>query len=400
MKTNIIDDYNEYEKYDIIDFMEIDYLEYLNSLPKDIWKKYKNDVEKQLLNVQNIQVINLVLSKIQLDSYQYIIKNFEKINLDLLKHLIKNDEKKIMSKIINNKSQFIFESLIKYHDLEFNKYIYENLYENLYENYPIKNINSPPNNDEKENIFKNMLGFSMSMFGSKMKNVEDNNIIDKNKLSITNEFKIIFENMSKKIWFIPKYFNVLEYYTEKLNLKTSIRKYSIDTKINLYKKMYLQYSINSYDEMIKLQNFFEISKYDFLSKVIFNKNKPYSGDSIINNICKTGDIDYFIKIINNFNFEKKYFTDNIIATMFYNGTLSKNINFIIVLYNYLKTTIQIDFNTKLLSDIVKKIVHETGSNHNQYDDIIYEFINLGAIIKGYGEYTEYIESIKFLEKKY
>ncbi len=39
------------------------------------------------------------------------------------------------------------------------------------------------------------------------------------------------------------------------------------------------------------------------------------------------------------------------------------------------------------------------TNITNIDDIIYEFINLGAIIKGYSEYTEYIESIKFLEKK-
>lgn len=82
--------------------------------------------------------------------------------------------------------------------------------------------------------------------------------------------------------------------------------------------------------------------------------------------------------------------------MFLQATLSKNINFIIVLYNYLKSTIGIDFDVNLLSSIVCQIVHQTGSNHNQYDDIIYEFINLGAIIKGHTEYTEYIQSMKIL----
>lgn len=72
--------YNEYDKYDIIDFLEEDYIEYLNSIPLEIWKKYKKDIEIKLLQVKNHQIINLVLTKINIDCYQHIVKNAEKIN--------------------------------------------------------------------------------------------------------------------------------------------------------------------------------------------------------------------------------------------------------------------------------------------------------------------------------
>lgn len=400
METNTIgvcnkyNEYDEYDEYDIIDFMEIDYLQYLDSLPKNVWSKFKKDVEKQLLNVKNIQVISLVLTKVNFDYYHYIIRNFNKINLNLLQYMVNADNEKIIKKIVsNNQIKFIFESSIQFHDLEFNKYIYENLCVKIKEN------NSLTDNSDYKNIFYKAVNL-INIFAKN--NKENTQIItetNKNNLSKTNqtniEFKNLFEHMMKR-FYIPKYLDVFEYYIKKLNLTISVKNYSFDSLVDLCNDMYESYSTDSYDKLIKLKNLFQMNECDFLSNVIFKKKSPYCSDAIIYKICKSGNIDYLTKVINNFNFEKKYFTDNIVANMFYNASLSKNINFIIILYNYLKINMRVNFNAHLLDMICYKIIHGTGSNHNQYDDIIYEFINLGAKIKGYSEYTEYIKSIKFL----
>lgn len=392
MDNSTNDTYNEYDKYDIIDFMDIDYLEYLSSLPNNIWKQYKNDIEIQLLNVENIKVISFILNKIQVDFYKYITKNFEKINLALLQYMIEINEEKFITKIIHSKfTRGLFQSSILYHDLEFNKYVYENLYKKIFNknneiNNYAKNINLLENK-KNENIF--------NYFPS---NIFCWNNINKDE----DEFRTFFVNMIERSM-VPKYFNVFEYYIEKLNLDAIIKNCPIQNKINLYNIMYDMYSINSYDKLIKFQNLFEINQHDFLSKIIFSINKSFNNDMLMYKICRCGDIDYFIKVIINFNFEKTYFTNNVVVNMFINAAISKNIDFIIVLYNYLKTNMQINFDINLLSEIVLRIVlrisKEASSSHNEYDVIIYEFLNLGAIIKGYSKYTDYIESIKFLRNE-
>lgn len=344
MKINTNYNY-EYDKYDIIDFLEINYFDYLNEIPEEIWTKYKNDVLISLLTIKDHQVINFICNKIKID-HKFIIKNFDKINFELLKYLIDNDNTKNNIKIkIFYQLDKIFESTYQYKDLEFNKFIFENFCQ----------IDNNKKNDDK----------------------------------YTN-YKIFIENsiLSNKS---PKYYDVLEYYIKKFNLIESIQKYTNAKKINIFFAISYKYTIDSYDKLMEFKNLIQIDNITFVSKILFDKN-------IIVKICDLGDIDYLIKVINNFNIDKTYFNDNLITTMFTKGILSGNIDFSMILYNYLKYNIGFNFNKQLLSSILYSIVRTTGKNHNQYDDIIYQFIDLGGVIKGYSVYTDYIESIKFLQK--
>ena len=85
-----------------------------------------------------------------------------------------------------------------------------------------------------------------------------------------------------------------------------------------------------------------------------------------------------------------------VKKIFKQALLSKNIDFVIIIYDYLKYNVKIDFTKELLSRILENIIKIVGSNRDDYDNIIYEFLNLGAVIRGYSVYTDYINSIKFL----
>ena len=345
-------------------------MEYLNSIPDTIWSKYKRDIELKLLTVNDLKIIEFVLQKIKIDSYNYIKKNLQKMNFKLFKFLINNEKKNLIDKLIKyNLIKNIHVIVFKYHNLDFNKYVCEIFYED------IKNNNNVQNNNT--------------------------DIVVKKKISYDNEIKSMIE-LRYKTHDLPIYEDVFYYYIELFNIDISIKNKLIKQHTDLYMKMFISYSIDSFEKIIQLKKLLEINDENFINNILFKDNNSfsYSNKSVILYICKFGDIELFIKIINNFNIEKKYYTKNnyyMVNEMLLEATLSKNCDFVLILYNYFKFNIKIDFTIKLLSNILINIILRIGSNRDEYDTIIYEFLNLGAIISGYGVYTEYIESIKLLK---
>ena len=116
----------------------------------------------------------------------------------------------------------------------------------------------------------------------------------------------------------------------------------------------------------------------------------------IYNVCAKGDIDFFTEITKNFKINKKHYSEYDIEQMFTHATSTKNIDFIIFLYNYFKFDIGIIFSKQLLSNILFSIFLRYSSMHKEYDNIIYEFINLGGKISGHPVYTDYINSIQII----
>jgi hypothetical protein len=74
--------------------------------------------------------------------------------------------------------------------------------------------------------------------------------------------------------------------------------------------------------------------------------------------------------------------------------MSKNIDLVFIVYDCLIKKQPGLFNNKLYDRILYNIIKRTSPNYHDFDNVIYEFINLGGIIKGYGVYTDYIECIK------
>ena len=375
-ENDIYNKNDEYDAYDIVDFLEIDYLEYLNSIPEMIWSKYKREIESKLLKVNDLKIIEFVVKKIKIDSYNYIKKNLQKMNFELFKFLINNEKKNLIDKLIKyNLIKNIHITVFKHHNLDFNKYVCEIFYEDIKNNNNVQNINN---------------------------NVQNNNtyIVVKKKISYDKEIKSMIE-LRYFSHDLPIYEDVFYYYIELFNIDISIKNKLIKQYTDLYIKIFTSYSIYSFEKIIKLNKLLEINDENFINNILFRDNHSfsYSNKYVILYICKLGDIELFFQIINKFNIEKKYYTKNdyyMVKQILLEATLSKNNDFVLILYNYFKFNIKIDFTIKLLSNILVNIILHIGSNRDEYDTIIYEFLNLGAIITGYGVYTEYIESIKLL----
>ena len=162
---------------------------------------------------------------------------------------------------------------------------------------------------------------------------------------------------------------------------------------------YRQENMNNYDKMIELKKLLNISDKYFIDKILIKKQNYQNDIGLLLMICKTGDIDYFIKTINYFNIDIKHFSDisfcsNIVA----HTAISKNITMIIIVLNYLESK-NCKLNEILYTSILMKLINLTKPNYYQYDEIIYEFINIGGRISGISKYTEYAERIVSCEKK-
>lgn len=82
--------------------------------------------------------------------------------------------------------------------------------------------------------------------------------------------------------------------------------------------------------------------------------------------------------------------------MIISATLSKNIEMIQTVINYLKSK-NVIFNKCMYTDILIRLIYTLDKfKREEYKEIIFEYINLGATISGYNEYTDYINSITFI----
>lgn len=435
------------DKYLIIDFLEIDYIDYLKSIPDNLWKENKHHIQLALLNVNNYKIIDLIYEKINFD-VNFIIKNLGKINLELFKYVIgKNDMNEKIKKKIQNNFYYLFDIAFTSYDLEFNKYIIENYFQSikkyLFVHSNSTNLIQPIQQIQPiQPILPNLI---MSLFYNNIcthkyttNTIETNtintiqtntiqtNTIQTNAIQTktiqtktiqtnatqTNateiDFNKIISILERKIKFgiLSKHYEVLIYYIDKFNLLNQITKYSISEKIELYKRIFGIYKINSYDKLIELQNLLEINNNIYASQILYSKSHGHGyfrqhcfTSSIINQICSSGDIEYFLKIQKNFNIDKTYYDNkHMLIGMFINGALTKNTNFIKLMYLHLRNDMGIIFDEELMSRILTGILRRLGSNHCEYEDIIYNIINLGGIVKlkGYKIYRDYTQLIKFI----
>ena len=408
-----------YDKYDIIDFLEPDYIDYLNMIPQKIWTRYKKDIEIKLLETNNKIIIEFVMNKISLDYVNMVIKNLPKINFELFKIITTNPQHldKIKKKLIKNEflRNELYRECILNRDLDFNIYFYNNIYTILNPSNNVKKQIEYSNNDIFKKLFNIVNNIQINKTGYNNQQAQPAQPAqsiqatqstqsaqpaqpDQIVVSNSNEFKIIIEKLIKNRYQVPKYFNVIKYYIDKFNLHSLISNLHIDTKTHLYKIIYDTCNFNSFDNLIELQKFLQINNNNFINFILFRNsdaNAKYN-PVIILNICKSGDIDYFIKVMNYFKPKDGLFTDHTVISIIAHVMLTKNVDVIIVIINYLKYNKNVIFTKELYSSILEYFVSYVGSNHHEYTDIIFELINLGGTIKGFTQYTDYIKSIKYL----
>ena len=395
---NILYEY-EYEKYDIIDFLELEYLDYLDTIPQKIWTKFKKDIENVFYKISNEKVIDYVMNKIQpFDISTYVIKNFKKISLEILKKCFEVNFIKIYNKI--NKDYYqkknIFTECISEHGLEFNEYFYKVISE--YENKnQIKNTNE--NTTKKvSSSFDFISNFFVKLTGDK--NSKGNEI---ESIGVVNsELKKIFEEVySKKdisSSILPYSFEVLKYYTKLFRLEDNFRSFNIYKKKNMFESLYNMEinQINNYEKMLELKNFLGITDKELIQNIIFPDKKQFAYVlPIIYKICQSGNIDYVLAVVNNYNIPNTLYYESTILNMIIYSGISKNVNLVIIIYNLFLNKFPHIFTKDFYGKIIYQLIDRTKPNYHEYDNIIYEFINLGGIVKGYGVYTEYIECLTF-----
>ena len=331
----------EFDKYDILDFLEYQYIDYLEEIDKKHFIRNRVDIEKSIILSTDTKICDFLVDFMSIDIDKLILKNLLKIDIILFKHYFEKNENIYLDKF--KKNSLLFTMIFNRQNLDFNKYVIEKIYSKLYKNnlYKIKIYK-----DEIENIIANNYNY-------------------------TNNYNV--------------FFYVIEY----LNLSSLLKNQTVTIKRKLFINFNTQNPIVNFDELQLLIKKLGITKTEFENNIIVNY-LPHENLYIFT-ICKTGDIELFIKIINNYYINYKILTTIFIIEMFTEATKSNNADFIIILLNYLInsgviiTTIHY---TEILNNIFRL------PNYTIYNNIIKGFIELGGKVISNPIYKEYAESIE------
>jgi hypothetical protein len=339
---NAIDN-NEIDKDDILDFLDSEYIDYLKEIDKKHFLKNKKEIEKSIIKFSDTKLCDFIVELLETDINALIIKKIDKIDFTLFKYYFEKNEKKYLEKFRKNIKLL---SIIFYkRNLEFNKYVIENIYLKI--PYYRKNV-------------------------------------------YLSELEFIINNC------VPYYndYNVFLYVIEKFKLSYIIKNQKLSDRKFLFNNFNNTNPITSFEELQLVLMKLHITKEEFESSIL---NLFYlsteNSCSYLTTICRTGDIDLFIKIINNYKISILGMTALYVIEIFVEATKSNNTNFIIILLNYLKNK-GLMINKIHYTEILKEIFKLP--NYLMYHDIITGFIELGGIVNLNNNYKEYADSIKKL----
>lgn len=374
IKTN--DGTYEYDKWDIIDFLEPEYItDWLELIPDKCWNEFNKDVEKAFGKITDERVMDLVMSKIKINLPKYIVDNYEKINLESLKYCVKKNFEKLSAKIKYSDAKFntIIKSTLQTHDLNFNKYFYEELYFKLEPTH-------------KYDEFKNKSNYTL---------LPNNIYIHKN-----NKVYKICDTLGLSHNFKTLKYELIKYYDELFpNVFHNCNKNNII--VYMFMNTFCASKIDNYDDIIKLKNILNISDHIFSREILIGQKELYTCKHIFFEVCEKGNTELVFKLLNNhwnFLFE----TEKNIIEIMTQSALSKNYELVFLLYNFYTEQKNIEFTDKMCSQILRRIIGRIDKKSCDYDKIIYEFLNMGANISGYSKcslYTDYVNSIKSIKHK-
>lgn len=364
----------EYDKYDIIDFLEPEYIDWLNSIPLKCWNEYKKDVEKSFCKISDERIMELVMGKIIINLPKYVADNFEKITLEVLKYCVKTNFEKLNTQI--KKNDFKFNKWIKHsieqRDFEFNKYFYEDLYFKLEQAHQYLGTNTNGNFFLLEGIW-----------------IHKANRFYKILKELPTSYDVKMSNYKLMKYFNGRFPNIFQ------NNSPGKKTYLLE----LYVRIFNESKINNWNDMIELKNILNISD-DIFSRNLLIGNVYYYNTYtkyILPSICKLGNVELVFKTINTFWSDELNKIDNIINIMVF-SSFSKNYELVSLLYNFYTFEKNIIFDATTCSRIAEKIIYMSDKKYHEYDKILYEWFNLGGVVKGYSSYTDYIESIKIRKK--
>jgi len=366
----------EYDKYDIIDFLEPEYIDWLNSIPPQCWNKYTKDVEKSFCKISDERIMDFVMGKIKINLPKYVMDNFEKITLEVLKYCVKTNFEKLNAQI--KKNDYKFNKYIKHsigqRDLEFNKYFYEDLYFKL----------EPTHQYRGTNTDDNFL------------------LLDGMWIHKANRFYKIFKELPTQYDMKLSNYKLIKYFNGRFpNIFQNNLQGKKGYLYDLYVMTFNESKINNWNDMIEFKNILNISDDDFSGNLLIGKDvylyNSTNSRYLLLSICRSGNVELVFKTINTFWSDKLNKIDNIINIMVF-SSLSKNYELVSLLYNFYTFEKNVIFDATTCSRIAEKIIIFSNKKYHEYDKILYEWFNLGGVVKGYSTYTDYIESIKIIKK--
>lgn len=358
-----IDSINDnYDKYDIIDYLEIEYIDnWLKLIPDNIWIKYSKDIIKIFYKITNEKLIDFIINKIKINMPLYVVKNMNTISLEILKYCEKNYLTQLLSKL--KKKNYIVLCLMN-KNLDFNKYFFENLYYKINPIYEYKGINNENNFillDNNEYIHK-----------------------DNEFLTTIKRYKSYYSNK------ITNY-DIIKYYDKKIPnifMEYKIENTMLVNKHKIFRNIFMNCKIINYNDTIELKRILDITNNEFINMFMISS----SGYYILGKICMSGNIDFIFKILNKF-WTNKLLEESSIINIITFSAYSQNINVVKQLYNFLSKEKNYIFNEEIYSKIVRRLLFH--NKKNIYNEIIYEFINLGCkVIKNNSHFNKYSKSIK------
>jgi len=331
----------EFDKYDILDFLENEYIDYLRGIDKKHFTKNRTDIEKRLITSTDAKICDFLIDHMNIDFDTLIFKNITKIDLILFKYYFEKKKNMYLEKFKKNTSLFML--IFNKKNLEFNKFIMENIYSKLYSNA-----------HNKKKIFKDEIEY-----------------IIQGDVNYTNHYNVFF--------YISEYFNLLYL----------VRERQIHIKRDLFFLLNSNNPITNFDELQEIIKKMGISKIEFENNILI---RIFSFDKIyLLTICKSGDIELFIKVINNYKLNVAVLTNLSIVEIFVEAVKSNNIDFVIILLNYFKGLGAVITETHY-TDILNSIFRLP--NYTTYHNAIIGFIELGGNVVSNPVYRDYAESIE------
>lgn len=346
--------YDKYDKYDIIDFLELEYIDdWLDQIPQKIWKKYHVDILHHLPKIKNFKMLEYIIKKIDINLPHYIVESFECITLDILKFCVETNFEMLKKYIKMNCNIYerILSLCFSHHNLEFNKYFYENLYIVL-----------------EQELFFNPIQIQSQI---KTPKPHSNNLL----------YKVINASFNK--YSTCKDFRVIKYYNEKFPKIFELQKNVKISSDSRFLYIFDYSKINNLEDMIELQNIINIKDIDIIN-IMYN---------ILRCVFQTSNVDFVFKILNKY-WSKNFLENKFICPIMVHASLKKNYELVSLLYNFFSYSKNFTFDSSCLSIIIYNIIKSSGKKHIEYDKIIYEFIHMGGVVNGYPIYSNYIKSIK------
>lgn len=362
-----------YSVYDIIDYLDPNYIDYLDKLPDGLWKLSKKLIIQKLHIQHEHKIIEYLIAKLKLTN---VLTNFfklhkKKISIEYFKYIYSNFTNEFDMHLMKSYGNFvkIFNEILLETNFEFNLFVSKIFLKQCYV-YPMT--------------------FCIGKIFNKIA-VLNSYFYRRQTVNMTADYNTFFQyvqfvnynepckNITNEIKNIRM--NELQMFGRKKNIENTKDAKKIK-KVRLFNQFYKWFKNISFEQTKELANYFKMSK-ELMQLQI--KTCTESTDNIIYTFCKNYDIEYFIRMIEEYDIINMFMRDDnnidvrsVVAKLLAIVARSKNIDTVRIFHNYLQFHFGILFNEKLYLRVCTNITFFKHYNFTEYKQIMYELVKLSG----------------------